>query len=388
MKSKKKLFKKIFWPLIIIIATLSLIAGLAVDWSFPKFIYTAGSSSIQPFMQQISKIYKPAEILSEAGGSSVGIQAILQNTKNIGTASKSPLPKQAGLPAVGDFPAVSGSNSAEWEKDQIKTITIAWDGIGIVYHSPHNSKNLIINKNNIIDLYNAFAGYDEIKLSQLQAGLPDLTIKPFARTGGSTLSGTAESFFADSRLIKDHKLLPQSTIDALKTGLYGKNTVQTQEANLQAFSQAQNFNEKGFASMVYLSASFIKNNLEIIKNSGFKIAEYQPFDSDEVFPIFSNNQLNVSHGYNWFRPFNLVIRLDKSPVYVKNFITWYFDQMFTKNSDLDQIIEKNGYVQVSTNQYKTMFIGNNFWVSDYQLLKIQSQYLQRKNADIWYGAIA
>lgn len=386
MKVKKDLFKKIFWPLLVILAILALIIGLAVDWSFPKFIYASGSSSIQPLMQQIANIYKPAEILSEAGGSSVGIRAVLDDVKNIGMASKSPLPNQAGLPATNNQPLVDGSNSETWNKDEIKTITIAWDGIGILYRS--SSKNpLVLNQDNIKLLYEAFAGYNNITLNQLQSNLPNLIIKPFARTGGATLSGTAESFYEDSRLLKNVDELSPQIQDALNNGVYGNNTIQTQEANLQAFSQAENFDVAGYSSMVYLSTGFIKNNLKQIENMGFKIAEYQDPKTNKIFSVFNNNDLNVTHGYNWFRPFNFLVRLENIKTYVKTFIDWYFHELFTKGSELNHLLDIDGYVPLTKTQYESMTIDHNFWVSDYSLLKIHSQYVERQAANIWYGAI-
>lgn len=53
---------------------------------------------MQPLLEEISKVYKSAEISANAGGSSYGINSVLNNKKNIGSVSKTPSTDIAGLP--------------------------------------------------------------------------------------------------------------------------------------------------------------------------------------------------------------------------------------------------------------------------------------------------
>ena len=145
---------------------------------------------MQPLLTEISKNYHSnVEVSTNSGGSSYGISSVLNNTKNIGTVSKSP-----------EKTAVNnGEFNDDWVNDKIKTITIGKDPIGIIYKS---DSDLVIDKNNINNLYKAFCGYEQINFSSLDDSTSNLNKKivPFARTGGAKESGTSEAFLYDSNL--------------------------------------------------------------------------------------------------------------------------------------------------------------------------------------------
>lgn len=361
---------------------------------------------MQPLLQSISNIYAPSEITSEAGGSSVGIQNVLNNKKNIGAASKSPAPKLAGIPAYDNHPAISGESQNQWENEHIKTITIGWDGIGIVYKNtgvlysaPNQPSKFVLTPQTIQWLYLSFAGYTPVNATNLIPGFktntdtissPNNNIVPFARSGGAMQSGTAESFVIDSRLLKNNKgefdtksvlnkmpangnqpnqsIQPDelSVWDALENGKYGQLTHTTSESNLQTWQAVQGYKGPGIP-MAYLSAGFIKNNYTSIIDAGFQVASYCTSDVvDEQHPAVDlitfnkdhqpeNN--NVSKTYGWFRPLNLVMRAD-SAEYIQTFIQWILGNSFFEKSKYRHILDEQGFIPLDLDQTLSMFNPN------------------------------
>lgn len=403
--SESKKHRRIPWKIIswvvVLLTIVGIIVGFSVNWSFPSWIFVSGSSTMQPLLQSISNIYKPSEITSEAGGSSVGIQNVLNNKKNMGAASKSPAPKLAGIPAYQNNPAVTGSSQDQWENEHIKTITIGWDGIGIVYKNtgslysaPNQPAKFVLTPQTIQWLYLSFAGYTQVNANNLIPGTQTITeanpsnsVVPFARSGGAMQSGTAESFVIDSRLLRNSKgdydtksVLNQmpanankpsqsvqqgdlSVWEALENGKYGPLTHTTSESNLQTWQAVKGYTGPGIP-MAYLSAGFIKNNYQSIIDAGFQVASYCTSDIvDAEHPAINlitfnkdgqpeNN--NVSKTYGWFRPLNLVMRAD-SPQYIQIFIQWILGNTFFDKSAYRQILDEQGFIPLALDQMLSMF---------------------------------
>lgn len=376
MKKSKKKVIKISMIMIIIVSLLSLILGIFVDWKFPSWIYISGSSTMQPLLEKISNNYKKSEVIADAGGSSLGVANLLSSKKQLASVAKNILIEQAGLPAHGQNPAILGKDGKTWEQDKVKTITFSYDGIALIYKGDENQ--LDINQNNINTLFELFAGQREYQMSELDTNLSKKKIIPFARTGGASLSGTAESFFHDSGF--NIESLPINIKQILTNGKYGKYTIETSETNLQTWTKVKDYTiNSNQVLLTYLSTGFIKNNYNEIINQGFKIATYN------TQPLFVGNlELNLTKGYEWYRPFNLLLKLSNTTEDVKQFISWLLKESLNQNSDVYKIIHNLGYLPLNEPQMQTMFPRPQKWESDYELLK--DQYNERQVKKIWYGA--
>ena len=447
--SKKTIIKSIVASLFGA-ATIGLIVGLSVDWAFPSWIYISGSSTMQQFLQSVSDIYQPSEVIVDAGGSSVGVDNLINGKKNIASSSKSPSKSTAGIPEYNDHPAIYGKYEKQWQDEKIKTVSVAFDAIGIVYKNDGilKDKDVTITPDTIKWLYLAFAGYRQVNAinlipnSYVLANNNKLTdndfLVPFARTGGSVQSGTAESFLLDSKLLND-SVEVLSNINAvqdapisnpnfdknysiysiLERGEYGSNVRITSESNLQTWQSVKNYSGNGIP-ITYLSSGFILSNYQDIVNSGFKVALYS-INENGSNPIVLDKS-NIAIGYNWYRPMNLILS-GKSAEYIKEFIQWILGNMLFENSYISNIYQEQGFIILDGNTIKTMFNPNDlegrsmiddiveyakqnpdsnydeyvqannkiywdkFWSDgdDYSLIQ-SSQYNDRKSSDIWYGA--
>ncbi len=319
---KKDLFKKILKYFLIstpFLGIAAIVVYFSTSWKQLPLISASGSSAIFPLITEYSNIYDESDIVVQAGGSGVGISAALNNTKNFGMASKNP----KGL---------DGDKKQEWIDKRMKTITIAWDGIGIVYKSSSNNDTLNITSNNILKIYQAFAGYESISFNDLDSNNSSKeTIKTYAREGGSEKSGTADAFYKDSRLKPSSGILSEVEKKALETGSYGKNTIPTAEANSQAWSSIKDSLDKN--TMIYLSAGFILNNKKEILDNGFKIATYNGVELSKD---------KIANSYNWYRPFNLIVSLKNIDDATKKFINW----TITESATRDQILDNLGYIKL------------------------------------------
>ncbi len=386
IKDKKKIFKIISISLIGCLSV-GLITGFSVDWSRPDWIYISGSSTMQQFLESISNIYSPAEIIVDAGGSSVGIENLVNNKKNIASVSKTPSTSTAGIPEYNSNPSIIGKYQSQWVNKNFKTVTVAFDGIGIIYKNKGilKDKEVIITPKTILWLYLAFCGNNYINGINLIPGNWELDISdvdnnlvPFSRSGGSIQSGTAESFLVDSRLLDNSKSTLSSlnafsnsienTIDTsksiyniLNSGQYGKNTIITSESNLQTWMSIKQYSGSGIP-ITYLSSGFIKNNYYDIINAGFNIAKYSinddGSDAYSLLNISDNNfSDNIAGGYDWYRPLNLILSNDSND-YIKEFIEWILGNMLFENSSVYKLYNEQGFIPLDVNTIKTMFNPN------------------------------
>lgn len=375
------------------LATVGLITGLSVDWSYPSWIYISGSSTMQQFLQSISDIYSPSEVIVDAGGSSVGVDNLINGKKNIASSSKSPSKSTAGIPAYDNNLEVVGKYQQQWQKENIKTVSIAFDAIGIVYKDTGvlKGKDVVITPNTILWLYLAFSGYQPVNglnlipnSWELDTSNPENNLVPFARTGGSVQSGTGESFLLDSKLLKNEKgnydaanvlkqfdalsktptmtndpIENESIYSILHSGQYGSYVKTTSESNLQTWQSVKSYSGSGIP-ITYLSSGFIKSNYQDIINSGYKIATYST-DENGTDPIsllnVSDNKVisdNIGIGYNWYRPMNLILSGD-SAEYIKSFIQWIVGNMLFENSYIMEIYKEQGFIPLDATTIKTMF---------------------------------
>ncbi|MGL5630676.1 MAG: PstS family phosphate ABC transporter substrate-binding protein [Mycoplasmoidaceae bacterium] len=332
--SKKSILKSIMILMSTTIVFIPIVVFSSIKYSFP-LVTAAGSSTVYPLMKSFSEKFSKFDLTVQAGGSGVGIQSILGNKKDIGMASKDP------------YPQILDSKN-----NNIKTITIAWDGIGIIYKSKSdlnfNSKNVLEN------IYRVFAGKKAYSYHDIDPLMSDNTIiHPYARTGGAGASGTADAFLNDNHLLlpPEQKKINDELNNELVNGNYGSYTSQTAESNSQTWQQVSTDRNDGV--ITYLSAGYIINNEQEIKNKGFKIAQYQGY------PM---NEKNITRGYNWYRPLNMMISLKNNNFSVlKEFIYWYY---YPTAKD---IISKEGFINLSQPQINSMQLWESQWEGDINL---------------------
>lgn len=340
MKLASKRILKIGGPVLGV--TLVGVVFVSISGAFIKIptISIGGSSAVFPLISAFSNHYDQIDIVASAGGSSVGINSIVNGTKEIGMASKNP--------AIVDKDHNSHEYKA-WKEKNVKTLTIAWDGIGIIYKPKRGTtSNLVINAETLAKIYTSFSGLKEITLGEVMNNEDKTIIIPYARNGGSSVSGTADAFYKDSKLkYKESEYWTKSLnkenhefiSKALSNGTYGSNVVQTAEANSQVWNRIKNGPE---GSMTYLSSGFIINNKEAIEAAGFKVAYYGEYELTEA---------NITNGYQWFRPFNLMYSINqlKNNEYVIKMFNWI---LF--NEQAKEITRNEGYITLNEEQIKSM----------------------------------
>lgn len=361
MKPKVKKVLKIVAPTMVI--GLAISSVIAISSGIIRNVTTVsigGSTAVLPLINDISKYFNYIDIVTSAGGSGVGINSIINGSKEIGMASKDPQIKRWKENQLEQY------KYDAWKDKEVKTLTIAWDGIGIIYKPTKMSMDADINidPTTLGKIYSAFSGYKNITFNDLLGNGDTKIITPYARNGGGDVSGTTEAFLLESHVEwlwqdEDEK---NTIINRIQKGDYGPHVRQTSEANSQAWDNVKNGPE---GSMIYLSSGFILNNEEVIKKHGFKIAKYNGYDM-----ILDN----IANGYNWFRPFNLIYSMN----HVRNkpeIIQMFEDIIFSEK--IDKIMRDNKFKPLSDPQKNSLFIQDIDKVQDKKSL-----FIDQKNSDI------
>lgn len=366
-------------------ATVGFVCAFAVPWSHSTIISCVGSSGVKPFVEEYAKTYSKTnnvDINVDAGGSGFGISQIANNFTNIGCASKNP------------FEAVKDTYRQNWISNKIKTVTIGWEGICIVYIPPKGISNdinlnkvLTLNKDNITNLYRTFSGFkdglptekpylslflntDEQLSQNDKVKFEHQEVIPYARSGGSLTSGTAASFFEGSHFGDcSTKGLTEAQKAAFVNGNYGKDfrLYDTDEANSRAWSVFNKNNIPG--SMVYLSSSFVQKNYDLIKSSNCGILAYKDCEY---------NVEDISIKYKFFRPLNLMLSINsniQTQKFIQDVINYSINIGFTNL----------GAKGISQDQYNSMSIDSNFWVDDVTLMNQRGSSWDQDNTV--FGAI-
>lgn len=345
--------------------TLSALTGIAslptivAACGYYVVIDSRGSSSVQPLMAALGNEYSNGhnvEISVQAGGSSNGIQWVASGLTTLGNSSKNPKDTVLSSPDL----------EKNWKDKNIKTISIAKDGIGIVYKIPagYQSGDFAVSQDNIAKLYEGFAGFNNIPLSDFYIGTKfapstDIIIHGFARTGGSTASGTAEAFLKDSGFATDSVSKDISSV--LSSGQYGPNTKSTSESNAEAYNYFKS-NSSQPGSMIYLSLGYIQNNLASIQEDGFGVLNYMnPVDNQ----IYAANLANVQdNNYKWSRPLDTMIALNSESQAklntAKEFIEWilfgnYLGISVSEEQKIQNIYTSEGAIPLTDQEKISMF---------------------------------
>lgn len=339
---------------IIVAIPIGFIIGFSSAWNSPPSISAAGSTAVQPLLTKLSEKYNNADLTVQPGGTSYGIRSVAVDDKDIGNSSKNPY--EAVRKAV---VSKDGYDFETWKQRKMKTITIAWDGIAIVYKpNSINDVELTINDVNISKIYENFSGLKQYRLDELFIGdgnnpstitKSDKKITAYARTGGSHASGTAYSFANESGF--NWNISPNANIDPVKyveqikhnleTGSYNSNfVITTNESNVEAWNRFKSENKD--SSMIYLSLGFVETNKKLIEKEGFKIAKY--FNKAINKPVEPMSQNITSKEYGWFNGLNTTISLNSNDI-VKDFIWWLVTD--SNVNGINGFISKAGYSPLS-----------------------------------------
>lgn len=347
MKPKVKKVLKIIGPVF------GIAAGITTVVLTSGFIYNistvsiGGSTAVMPLINEIANQLSYIDIVTSAGGSGAGISSIIEGSKEIGMASKKP--------QLEKWKVSDSEKYRIWEEKHVKTLTIAWDGIGIIYKpSMNNQVPLDLNEETISKIYAAFSGHKQLTLGDLLNDDDPTIVIPYARNGGGDVSGTTEAFLLESHLEYKNteywkclgNTLQEKIINSIQSGNYGKNVRQTSEANSQAWTNVKNGPE---GSMIYLSSGYILNNLKEIEDHGFKVATYKGKEMKAE---------SISTGYNWFRPFNLIYSIDyirQKPVIIKMLEDILFNSDPKIHERINQVIRSSGFQPLTNDQIKAMF---------------------------------
>ena len=147
-------------------------------------IIIAGSTSVQPFIEQVAQNYMnkhPGIVINvQGGGSTAGIQATFNRICNIGTSSRN---------LVGD-------------EKRLKQILIAMDGVSVIVHPSNPIDNLSVEQ-----IRGIFAG--RIR-NWKELGGKDETIIPVTREEGSGTRGSFEEMIMEGEEISDICLVQDS----------------------------------------------------------------------------------------------------------------------------------------------------------------------------------
>ncbi|QGZ97620.1 phosphate ABC transporter substrate-binding protein [Mycoplasma sp. NEAQ87857] len=365
---KKTFKKKNFLFSLALAPVVGAVVLFASTWQNAKVVTASGSSAVQPFFDLLAKQYineskKNIEISVQAGGSGTGINNVARNKSTIGLSSKSPSKMVKSSTQLQEL----------WTKNKLKTITIAHEGIVLIAKLPKDV-NLTINQNNIAKIYQAFSGNEQVFINDLIKNpiRNNFSLKPFAREGGGSTSGTAQAFYEDNGFKNIN--LPTKVKDILQGKQnYGPYTTSTSESNSQTYELfAKDGNQDG--SITYLSLGYVLNNKQKILNDGFTILSYE-INDQQYQPTVANIQNNL---YNWKRPIDLITSINNYGQ--RGIIEWIlFDDSKTKT----KIFNDNGMVPLSLEQLSSMFYDLNsskelsyeylkenltkFWVDDNQL---------------------
>lgn len=302
--------------------------GVIIYFSTPikslKTLTIAGSSSVQPLMVKLGNFSNlNLDLVVQGGGSGFGMSSIVNSTKDVGLSSKNTYESVQKATIL-----QKGYSKQTWEIKKIKTLTIGWDSIAIVYKGKYELN--FNNQNDFAKLYDLMSGNKKYKINELSKNSNDDSyFVPYGRTGGADSSGTAASFLNESTFDWNQPLQNFSKQDlnkiknVLNKGSYLNNNVRvTNESNVETFNKILNENFEN--AITYLSMSFVLQNKEILKQNNIKVAKVfnvDPFDYLEKNQKIDLNFLNL---YKWFSPYNILISLENTTDDLKNFVKWLY----------------------------------------------------------------
>lgn len=356
-----------------------LVVGLSVNWNHTTFIAAAGSTGarglVYGFGKEYTKEHNQIEINAESGGAATGIGNVANKLIDIGNSTSNPYYFVNELLDVHD----------KWAN--MKTVTLAWECIALIYKMPAGlSDNAIehfdisINEQNINYLYAVFSGFNELKndsweaidgtywsfltdeaKTEISKNESDKTICqtsqiiPYVKSGGDRSAGSCIAFSELSNLGAD---MTDRQHNAFLGGQYGhdRNYYETEESNAQSWKM---FASNDFpCQMMYVTTSFLnESNMKLINDAGYKIAKYKGHEYDLH---------NFRSGYNWIRPINSSFDLNNNLAH--DFMKWIFYRDGEELSEEYKNFVLSHYMMpLDENQFQTMIVGDSFEVTDFDL---------------------
>lgn len=337
-----KKYLKILSSIVVLVIPVAIIAYTAVPRLNMPIVSLTGSSSLQPLMTKFSDTYTASDLVVQGGGSGYGIKSVATGITDIGLASKNPYSS-----ILSSTKENNDYDKTDWTNKHLKTFTIAFDNIGIIYKTKDKSHSLNINKDNILKLYEMFSGVKSYKISDLISDSSDTnSFIPYARTGGENASGTASTFSGQFQGFSWSSQPSEETTkikSILKSGDYLGDVRSTNESNVETWNKLRNENLDG--AITYLSLSFVLENYKTITDAGFSLATVNNINAYNSYTGKGNKlDSDFIKTYGWFSIYNIMVSQDISDN-VKNFIKWiYFNQ------DAQNIINDLALVSVGSNQ--------------------------------------
>ena len=334
-----KKYLKVLSSIAVLVVPIAIIAYTAVPRLNMPIVSLTGSSSLQPLMTKFSDAYTNLDLVIQGGGSGYGIKTVATGITDIGLASKNPY---SAVYSATDSKDNYSKN--DWTNKHIKTFTIAFDNMAIIYKTSDKSHILNITKENIGDIYKMFSGIQPYKVSDLISESSDSNLfTPYARTGGENASGTATTFSSQFQGYDWNNQDMSSVKSILKSGNYIGNVRTTNESNVETWNKIKNENVDG--AITYLSLSFVLENYKTITDAGFSLAT---INGVNAYNSYVKNEKKLDEkfikSYGWFSVYNIMVSQDASDN-VKQFIKWIY---FSKTSQ--NIINNLALVSVGNNQ--------------------------------------
>lgn len=379
-------YLKIFTSTVAIAVPVATITYFAVPWNPKEIISLVGSSSLQPLITSLSNTYTNSDLIVQGGGSGFGIQSVANGTADIGLSSKDPYSTVRKATKESN-----GFTKEDWTSKNLKTFTIAFDSIAIVYKTSDKSQKLKIDAQMMEDyIYPMFAGIKSVRVSELINESTDNSLFiPYARTGGAKASGTATSFLTQYQNYTPNSSSQEYQI--LQTGSYTGNVRSTNESNVESWNKIYDENLDG--GIIYLSLSFVLENYKVITDSGYSVASIKggnSKDSNYIDPHCeyeaNGNALSVSFlsTYNWFSIYNIIVPLNDDKK-IQNFMKWlYFSteaqniinklSLVSAKDYLNAMLYDNSSIKINESNFIEVF-----WKKDNQTYSYSDGSIASKN---------
>jgi phosphate transport system substrate-binding protein len=251
--------------LLAFLTILAVVVGLSIGFGRNKgaALNVIGSTSVQPFAEVLAQEYEkthPGEYVDvQGGGSTAGLQAVINGIADIGTCSRGLTEKEKAETFEVSVAAPNGSVSEKTVN--LEATVIARDGLAIVVHPSNPVSNLTTEQVRLI-----FEGQRITNWKQV--GGDDRPIRLITREEGS---GTREAFM---------KLVMQ------------KSRVSRKALNQESNGAVKELVRNDRAAIGYMSLGLVKGELK-------------PLDTDGVAPTPENV---LAGRYRLVRPFLFVTR--------------------------------------------------------------------------------
>lgn len=263
---KKKIVKRVF-VLFFLLAILALVGAFFVNRTNVVNILLAGSTSLNPLMVRYSDIYLPNDkaisLIVASGGSGFGIKSVALGQQDIGLASKNPYSS-----IITATINKNGYDKTVWKEAYMKTFTIAFDSVAIVYKTPTNIKQLnLTSMQDFRQLFEIFAGYQQYHFSDFglvtKGAKDDFAFHAHNVTGGARAAGVAASFLDEAPFDWEQQKEKYQHLQVVQNNISVGSYVHypvvfTSESNLQSWNKIKTYPQNG--AIAFFPLSFVLQN--------------------------------------------------------------------------------------------------------------------------------